>query len=162
MHFKLLVERFVKQHKGQGSNKSPNDNGLLGQDLNIFLQFFEHLPRPPETVVKNVVDVQCVNNQDVSCDSFILDAPAASCAAELYRPHSSITDMKSCHNSDASSSSALFVAAGRDPRRIGFDASSPNSLFDRPKAPKFKKRGCRAGKARNATADGSSGCTQTE
>ena len=94
-------------------------------------------------------------------NSFVLDALAASSAAELYRPHSSNTDMKSCHNSNASSSPAPFVAAGRDPRHIDSDTLSPNSLFDGPQASKFKKRGRRAGKARDATANCSSACTNT-
>ena len=91
-------------------------------------------------------------------NSFVLDALATSIAAKLYRPHSSNTDMKSCHNSNASSSPAPFVAAGRDPRHIDSDTLSPNSLLDRPKASKFKRRGRRAGKAPDATADCSSGC----
>ena len=111
-----------------------------------------------EAVFENVVDVQCVNSQDVSCDSFVLDALAASSAAELYRSHSSNTDMKSCRNSNASSSSASFMTAEFEPRHIDSDTLSLNSLFDRPKASKFKKRGRRAGKARDATADCSSVC----
>ena len=107
------------------------------------------------------MDVQCVNNHDISCDSFVFDALAASSAAESYRPHSSNTDMKSCHNSNASSSSAPFQAAECDPRHIDDDSMSPNSLIDRPNAPKFKKRGRRAGKARDATANCSSACTNT-
>ena len=110
---------------------------------------------------ENVVDVMRVNNHDASCDSFVLDAPATSSAAELYRPHSSNTDMKSCHNSNASSSPAPFMAAGRDPRHIDSDTLSPNSFFDGPQASKFKKRGRRAGKARDATANCSSACTNT-
>ena len=94
-------------------------------------------------------------------DSFVLDALGASSAAELHRPHSSNTDMKSCHNSNASSSSAPFVAAGRDPRHIDSDTLSRNSLSDGPQASKFKKRGRRAGKARVATANCSSACTNT-
>ena len=73
--------------------------------------------------------------------------------------HSSNTDMKSCHNSNASSSPAPFVAAGRDPRHIDSDTLLHNSLFDGPQASKFKKRGRRAGKARDAPTTCSSGCT---
>ena len=102
--------------------------------------------------------MQCVNSQDVSRDSFVLDALAASSAAGLYRPHSSNSDMKSCCNSNASSSSAPFKTAEFVPRHIDSDTLSPNSLFDGPHASKFKKRGRRAGKARDATADCSSGC----
>ena len=68
-----------------------------------------------ETVLKNVVDVQCVNNQDVFCDGFVWDALAASTDAEFSRPYSSNTDMKSCHNSNASSSSAPFKAESASP-----------------------------------------------
>ena len=108
---------------------------------------------------ENVVHLKRVNNHDASCDSFALDALAASRAAKLYWPHSSITAMKSCHNSNASSSSAPFQAAECDPRHIDDDSMSPNSLIDRPKAPKLKKRGRRAGKARDAPTTCSSGCT---
>ena len=94
-------------------------------------------------------------------NSFVLDALAASSAAELYRSHSSNTDMKSCHNSNAPSSSAPFVAAERDPRHTDSDTLSPNSFFDGPQASKFKKRGRKAGKARDATANCSSACTNT-
>ena len=65
-------------------------------------------------------------------------------------------------NSDASSSSALFIAAGRDTRLQDNDIMSPNSLVERSSGPKFRKRGRRAGKARNATADSSSGCKHTD
>ena len=66
---------------------------------------------------------------------------------------------KAFSNSLASSSSAPFLAAVVDPRLMDNDFKSPNSLIDRPMAPKFKKRGRRAGKARDATANCSSGCT---
>ena len=66
---------------------------------------------------------------------------------------------QSPQNYNASSSSAPFLAAVPDSSLMDNDFKSPNSLIDRPMAPKFKKRGRRAGKARDATANCSSGCT---
>ena len=64
-------------------------------------------------------------------------------------------------NSNASSSSAPYLAAGQDSRLKDIDVKSSNSLADGPTAPKSKKRGRRAGRARTAAANWSSACMNT-
>ena len=99
-----------------------------------------------------------------SCDSVVLAAFPASSAAEVYRPPSSNSDMKSGRKvtSDASWRSAPFAAAGQDARLKDTVITSPNSLVVRPPGSKFKKRGHRAGKACDPNADCSIGCKHTD
>ena len=75
---------------------------------------------------KDAVGVRSVNTQTASLDGIVLDAPAASCAAEFVRPPSSNGCMKSSSNSFASSSPAPFLAAGVDSRLMDNDSKSPN------------------------------------
>ena len=68
-----------------------------------------------------------------------------------YEPRADLFAGEIPPNSNASSSSAPYSAAEQDPRLKDIDAKSPNSFLDRPTAPKSKKRGRRAGRARAAT-----------
>ena len=76
-------------------------------------------------------------------------------------PHTDHLAEETLPNSNASSSSAPYLAAEQDSRLKDIDVTSPNSLADRPTAPKSKKRGRRAGRARSAAANWSSACTNT-